>query len=331
MREKCENRRRRLIAAIALAALAPAVGAQSATRGESRRLGVLSVGARASDFPNWQPLLGNLAMLGYKEGANLVLEWRFADDRSERLAELAKDLVRSRIDALVTIGTLATRALQRATNTVPIVTGAVGDPILGGFAKSLARPGGNVTGLSLGGTDIALLQVGLLRAVMPKLSRLAIVRGEGDWIEHEIVGPMSAAARQIGITPEPVVVGDIARLESVLRGLRGKDNGAAFVYHADRVEEAQLAQAAIRHKIPTMFADRRWVSGGGLMSYNMYHEDRMQRVAALLVKVFRGMDPANSPFELPTNSQFVLNRKTAAELGLAIPREILARADEVIE
>src|SRR5262249_59461133 len=119
-------------------------------------------------------------------------DWRFAENSPERLADLARDLVRARVDAAVTMGSRATRALQQATQTIPVVTGAVGDPILGGFAQSLARPGGNITGLSLGGTEIAQLQVGMLRTIVPKLARLVIVTG-GSESEHEVVDPMAAA------------------------------------------------------------------------------------------------------------------------------------------
>jgi putative ABC transport system substrate-binding protein len=328
MREHPDPSRRKMIAAIALAGIAPLSLAQTVTG--TRRLGILAIGSAAAERRNWAPMLAILAGLGFREGAGLVIEWRFAEDSAQRLPELARELAAARLDAAVTIGTLPTRALQRAASTLPIVTGGVADPILGGFAESLARPGGTVTGLSLGGTDIAQLQVGMLQAVMPKLARIVIVRGGDDGMDHEVEGPMVAAARQAGIAATPVVVKDTASLEAALRGLRAS-GGAAFIYNADNVTGAQLVEATLRHKVAAMFPERRSVSAGGLMSFNMYHEDRARRIAALLDKVLRGMKPADSPFELPGSSLFVLNRRSAGALGLAFPPELLARADEVID
>jgi putative ABC transport system substrate-binding protein len=321
--------RRRWLGA-ALAGCATRAVAQAPAKGPARRLGILAVGPRAVELRNWEPMLAMLAKLGYSEGSNLVLDWRFAESSPERLADLARDLVRARVDAAATMGSAATRALQQATQTIPIVTGAVGDPILGGFAQSLARPGGNITGLSMGGTEIAQLQVSLLRSIVPKLTRLVIVRGGGE-SEQEVVGPMAAAAKAAQLTPGPVVVRDSASLESAFRSVRPPGTGAAFVYDADRVEAEQLAEAALRYKVATMFPDRRWVSAGGLMSYSMYHEDRMRRIATTLDKVLRGTNPAECPFELPANSHFALNLRTATALGIAIPPAFLARVDEVIE
>jgi len=323
------GQRRRWLGA-ALGGFAAYALAQSSGKGAPRRLGILAGGVRDVEMRNWEPMLRTLASLGYSEGSNLGLDWRFAENSPERLADLARELVRARVDAVATMGSRATRALQQATRTIPVVTGAVGDPILGGFAQTLARPGGNITGLSLGGTEIAQLQVSLLRTIVPKLARLVIVRG-GSEREREIVGPMAEAAKAAQLVAVPVVVSDMAGLEGAFRGTRTPGASAAFIYDADRVEAEQVASAALRHRVATMFPDRRWVSAGGLMSYSMYHEDRMQRIATIVDKVLRGTNPGDYPFELPTNSHFALNMRTATALKLAVPSTFLARVDEVIE
>ena len=319
--------RRRLLAALACAGLpAPALA-----QGASRRLGILALGDRVTSAGLWAPMLQALAPRGYREGAGLSVEWRYAEGAAARLPALAKELVAARPDVLVTLGTLATRALQAATPRVPIVTAAVADPVLGGFAQSLARPGKNVTGLSLGGSEIATLQVALLKATAPKVTRVLILRGDGDWNENEVVAPMAAAGRGAGLGVDVLPSPTEASLDRAFREHRGAATTAAFVYQVDPAIARVATDLGLRHRVATMFEDRAWVTEGGLMSYVMFHEDRMRRVAAIVGNVLRGADPASTPFELPTNSHFALNRRTAVALGLALPADIVARADEVFD
>ena len=319
--------RRRLLAALACAGLpAPALA-----QGAARRLGILTMGDRASSVGLWAPMLQALAPQGFREGAGLTVDWRYAHGAAGRLPALAKELVAARPDVLVTLGTLATRALQAASSRVPIVTAAVADPVLGGFAHSLARPGKNVTGLSLGGGEIANLQVALLKATAPKVTRVLILRGDGDWNENEVVAPMAAAGRGAGLGVEVLPSPTEASLDRAFREQRGAATTAAFIYQVDPAIARVATDLALRHRVATMFEDRAWVTEGGLMSYVMFHEDRMRRVAAILGNVLRGADPASTPFELPTNSHFALNRRTAVALGLPLPADIVARADEVFD
>jgi len=319
--------RRRFLAALACASFPAPTLAQGATR----RLGILALGDRASSAGLWAPMLQALAPRGFREGAGLNVEWRCAEGAAGRLPALAKELVATRPDVLVTLGTLATRALQSATSRVPIVTAAVADPVLGGFAHSLSRPGKNVTGLSLGGGEIATLQVALLKATAPKVVRVLILRGDGDWNENEVVAPMAAAGRSAGLGVDVLQSPTEASLDRAFREQRGAATTAAFIYQVDPPIARVATDLALRHRVATMFEDRAWVTEGGLMSYVMFHEDRMRRIAAILGNVLRGADPASIPFELPTNSHFALNRRTAATLGLALPADIVARADEVFD
>ena len=276
-------------------------------------------------------MLRALAPLGFREGSGLTIDWRYAEGAAGRLPALAKELVAARPDALVTLGTLATRALQGASSRVPIVTAAVADPVLGGFAQSLARPGKNVTGLSLGGSEIATLQVSLLRATAPKVTRLFILRSDGDWNESEVVAPMAAAGRGAGLSVDVLPSPTEASLDRAFREQRDAATTAAFIYQVDPAIARLATDLAMRHRVATMFEDRAWVIEGGLMSYVMFHEDRMRRVAAIVGHVLRGADPASTPFELPTNSHFALNRRTALALRLALPVDIVARADEIFD
>jgi putative ABC transport system substrate-binding protein len=317
--------------AFLLAGLAAAMPLPTWAQAQGRRLGILAMGAREVETPLWSEMLGHLGGLGYKEGSNLAVAWRFASDSTEKLQQLARELAGSRLHAVATMGTPATRALQRATTTIPIVTGGVTDPVLGGFAQTVARPGRNVTGLSLGGTEVATLQIGLLKSMLPNLARLALVRGSGDWTDHEIVAPIAAAAKAQGITVAPVRARDGASLDAALRDLRAGDRtSAAFIYHADQITPLQVAELALRNKVPTMFEERGWVAAGGLMAYSMHHRDPMKQLAQILVNILRGAPAADSPFELPVSSYFVINVRTAASLGVPVPPQLLVRADETI-
>jgi putative ABC transport system substrate-binding protein len=317
--------RRRFVTALALGGLAPRVLAQARS---PLRLGILTPGQKSVETRLWTTMLQHLAALGHREGTNLSVEWRFAERDLAKLPALARELVAARCQVVATMGTRATRAQQQASAAVGVVSAGVADPILGGFAQTLARPGRNVTGLCAGDSDTAGLQVGLLRQVSPRITQLSVITG-AESSEQEVVAPIVAAARKLQLESSHVVVRDPAGAEAALRKLR--DSGAAFVFQADGVDEREFAQAAVRHRVATQFVDRDWVAAGGLMAYSLYHQDRMRRVAVLVDKVLRGAPAGDQPFELPAHSHFSINLRTASALGLAIPQEVLLRADELIE
>ena len=326
--------RRDLILAFGLGALVvPRAGVAALTPG-TRRLGVLLFD-RAESWQFLAPeLRRELADLGWIEGSNLSVTWRFADDDAARLPELAAAMARSGVDAVLTRGTPATLALQQATKTIPILTG-VGDPVGAGFADSLARPGGNVTGLSYAVVETSRKRLELLREIVPGLSRLAIaLPASRQGFVRELTQALEVAAREFAITPQRVLIGTLDELSSALRRLTGagRETVAAFVAGLGaEIEPTDVAKVALRARVPTMFEYRFYVEAGGLMSYRLNWENQTQRTAAQIDKVFRGASPAQIPFEFPTRSEFIINARTARALGLTIPQALVVRADEVIE
>src|SRR5438105_7415390 len=288
----------------------------SARASGPRRLGIFyfADGKPSSGeyFPGFREAMKELAKLGWVEGRDLIFESRYAS-APEEIAGRAAELARSGVDAIFTEGTSQTRGVQHATKTIPIVTG-VGDPVGSGFAKSLARPGGNITGVSFAMAEIPRKQLELLRAVVPALSRLTIFVNGEDPASPEFARPMQAAAQELGIAPELAPVLSLADIQSVFQAYRSASGRAArFLFHFD--EPKALAALAIRNKVPTMVLEANDVEAGGLISFNLVHENQAQRAAAQLDKVLRGMNPAEIPFELPTKSEFAINLKTASALG----------------
>ena len=323
--------RRRLLA-LALCALVRSPAHAADPSPGSRRLGVLLYdNAESWDFLAPE-LRKELAALGWVEGTNLSMEWRFANGDAARLPDLAAQMARSGVDAILTRGTPVTRALQQATATVPILTG-VGDPVGAGFATSYANPGGNITGISYAIAETQTKQIELLKAMVPRLSRLVIVlNADRSGFANEVTRLVENAARQSGIAPRTVLVASIADLRAALLPDRAAGVSAALVFGlGTMIEPKELAHIAVRNRMPTMFEYSFYVEAGGLMSYRLNWENQTQRTAAQIDKVFRGAKPTQIPFEFPTRSELVINRATAKALGLSIPQSLLLRADRVVE
>jgi putative ABC transport system substrate-binding protein len=325
------NRRSLLKRLVGWGALA-AVTARAAPPVGKRRLGVLLFD-NAESWDSLPPLLlKELARLGWVEGTNLDVQWRYANGDPAALATLAAQLVKSGVDAILTRGTPSTRALQRATTTVPILTG-VGDPVGFGFARTLAQPGGNITGISYATAEASRKQVELLRAIVPRLSMLLVVwPSDRGAITKELTRVMEDAAREMNVTPTVALVGNAADLRAALAADRPRGEFAAFVSGLDtKIEPKAVADLAIARGVPTMFEYRFYVDAGGLASYRFDWDNQVQRSAAQLDKVFRGDKPAQIPFEFPTRSEFVLNLATARSLGLTIPPPLRLRADALVQ
>jgi putative ABC transport system substrate-binding protein len=326
-------RRRGGLAIAAAALLAPAARA-AGVQGALRRLGVLLYDVELSwDFLK-RELPPALAGLGWQEGRNLNWDWRFADGDPARLPLLAAGLLRDGADVLLTRGTPATRALQQATRTVPIVTG-VGDPVGSGFAASLAAPGANITGLSYAQVETATKQLELLRELAPRTARvLLLLPANRAPFAAELAATVERVARGFGLRPERALAAGADELRRALRTAR--DAGprgalAAYVFSfGPIIDPHELAQALLGAGVPAVFEQRFYVDAGGLMSYRLNWDDQTQRTAVQLAKVLRGENPATIPFELPTRSEFVVNARSAKALGLAIPAALRARADEVV-
>ena len=324
--------KRRLVLPVLAASgwrLALPAWAQSAKRGP-RRLAILLF-----DRPeNWEFLIvelrQELAALGWIEGSNLTIDARYAGGDAQRVAALAVALSTSGADAILTRGTPATRALQRATQSVPVLTG-VGDPVGAGFAQSLAQPGGNITGISYALAETSHKQLELLREMVPGMSRLVFVLGaERAAFVTEITGHAQAAANAAGMPTRTVVVADADALRKAFPPVEGRVAEAALVYGL-AFEPLETAALFVRARLATMYEHRSFAQAGGLMSYRLNWQNQTHRTAAQIDKVLRGERPAGIPFEFPTISELVVNARTARALGLTVPQAMRIRADELIE
>ena len=299
--------------------------------GRSKHLAVLLLDRRElwASFP--PALTAELAALGWAEGRNLTLQWRYADGDAALLRSHVDELVRAVPDAILTRGTPTTRALQRATRTLPILTG-VGDPIGSGFAKSYAVPGANITGLSWAIVETAQKQLEILRALLPDLRSLIVVAsGDRKPFLPEMTRGIGAATEGTGIAMRTAFADNVDELRQALQGDRIRRDVAALVFGLNRIEPKIVGAAALEAMMPTMFESDAYVETGGLASFRLDWDNQNRRTAAQIDKVFRGEKPAQIPFELPTKSEFVLNRRTARHLGLQLPQALLLRADRVLD
>jgi len=311
--------------------LAPlAAGTQRVER--AYQVGLLTLGADPTRSGFWQKFLEAMSELNYVEGRNLIVRRAFADGKADRLPGLVADLVQAQVDVIVTTSTPETLAAKRATSTIPIVMTVVPDPVEQGLVASLARPGGNITGLTSVVPGISQKYVELLREAVPLASRFAVV-GAPNSPFPEIRRELQAAARHFGITVSFTEIKGPDDLDPALA--RAKKDGAggiiaalgAFTY-AHRVK---LVQLALKHRLPGIYWARDYVEPGGLMSYGASFDDVGRRAAYFVDRILKGAKPADLPVEQPTKFELVINMKTAKALGLTIPQTLLLRADQVIE
>ncbi|MGH8672938.1 MAG: ABC transporter substrate-binding protein [Burkholderiales bacterium] len=328
--------RRQTILALGAGALATPLSSFAQQSAKVRRIGYLALRSRstlANPEPFYDAFTQGMRELGYVEGKNLVIEWRFADGKSERLPDLAAELVRMKVELIVTHAMIATEALQRATSTIPIVSSPLTDPVGRGFAASLARPGGSITGLSLMAIDVSAKQLELLKTAMPALSRLAILVNPDNPAHPAVLKTVQAPAQQFGIKVLPV---NARTAEEIERGfaIMTREHAHAGISLSDPFftgQRRQIAQLAFTHRLPMMFGQREYVEAGGLMSYGANLADFYRRAASYVDKILKGAKPGDLPIEQPTTIHLAINRKTAKALGLTSPQELLLRADEVID
>ena len=319
-------RRRDFIGLLGGAAMWPV-----AARAQQRlHLGLLDTGLGA-DFA--VPFIGRLAELGYVEGNNLVIERRSAEGKPERLPELAADLLRQRVDVIVTAGTPAGLAARQATSTIPIVLGAISDPVGIGLVESLARPGGNITGNSLMAPDLSAKRLDILHTLAPSSSRFAILWDSSNPGMVERVRETRVAADQSHVLLHTVGPRSLEELDAAFADiLQARPDALLVTAEAfTRRYLARILDFANGNKIPSMFEDSSYVVAGGLMSYGPDYQDIFRKAAVFVDKIRKGAKPADLPIEQPTKFQLVINLKTAKALGLDVPPTLLARADEVIE
>ena len=295
-------------------------------------IGYLGGGAAISQRAWVDAFVQRLRELGWIDGRNVAIEYRWGEGRAERFAEIAAEFVRLKVDVILAGGTEAAVAAKQATSVIPIVFPSAGDPIGSRLVASLARPGGNVTGLSNLGSGLAAKRLELLREVFPELRRLAVMLNadySGGVTES---GEMDVAARTLGLELIPLPIRRVEHIAPAFAGLKGRAEGLYTIgdslVHVHRLRINTFALAA---RLPTMFSQREFVEAAGLMSYGTNFPDLNRRAADFVDKILRGAKPADLPVEQPTKFEFVINLTTAKALGLEIPPTLLARADEVIE
>jgi putative ABC transport system substrate-binding protein len=271
-----------------------------------------------------------LSKLGWIEGKNLTIEYRFAEQKTERLPELAADLVRLKVDLIVTSGGATPLAAKNATSTIPIVMTSSGDPVSQGLVASLARPGGNVTGLASLSPELNTKRLEILRDAVPKLARVGLL-GQSGSVQWKEIRPAALALKlkleEIDAQP------DAKGLESFFKTAKQKQVGAIMTPAGRRffVERKRIVELAVKYRLPAIYPDREFVDEGGLMSYGADLSDLYRRAAVYVDKILKGAKPADLPVQQATKFEFVINLKAAKQIGLTIPVDVLARANQVIK
>jgi putative tryptophan/tyrosine transport system substrate-binding protein len=322
--------RREVITLLGGAAAAWPLAAPAQQAAKVYRIGVFNAGSAPV---NWLVFANRLRELGWVEGNNVVFEYRYAENQLDRLPELAADLVRRDVNLIVGIGTLAPLAAKRATATIPIVMAAAGDPLGSGLVASLARPGGNVTGMSLMAPDLGGKRLELLKEVLRQLARVAVLWNAANPYSALVFKETQAAGWTLGIEVQSLEVrvpDDFDGAFEVAR--RQRPDALITVEDPLTVNDRQrVADFTAEQQLPSLHGLREFAAAGGLMSYGASLADLFWRAAGYVDKVLRGAKPADLPVQQPSKFELVINLKTAKALGLEVPPTVLARADEVIE
>jgi putative tryptophan/tyrosine transport system substrate-binding protein len=298
------------------------------------RIGWLTTGFLSTMSARQQAFQQGLRELGYVEGKNILIEWRGADNIPERRRALAEELVSLKVDVIVTGGSDAARVAKEATSTIPIVMASSNDPVGDGFVASLARPGGNITGLSQLSPELNGKRLEILKEVLPKLSRLAVFWSSSGVGQEQVRKEIERAASAFGVKLQYFDVLTTKDIEPAFRAAVKGQADAVLETISGPIRSAhqkELAELAVKHRLPVMRERPEHVEAGGLMSYgvNLLNLDR--RAATYVDKILKGTKPADIPVEQPTKFEFIINLKAARQIGLTIPPNVLARADKVIK
>jgi putative tryptophan/tyrosine transport system substrate-binding protein len=323
-------RRREFITLVGGAAASWPLAGKAQQSGKLPTIGFL--GADASAFSPWTAaFVARLRELGWIEGRTIAIEYRWSEGRPERYAEIAAEFVRLKVDVIVTVGS-AVPIVKQATSAIPIVFAVGIDPVGSGLVASLAKPGGNVTGLSIQANELAGKRIELLREVVPQFRRLAIMFNAENTQPVLEMGETQAEARRLGLQIAPLA---IRRAEDIAPTFQGLNTQADALYVAvDQLivaNRTRILAAALGERLPTIFSTRDFVKAGALMSYGPNYSDLFRHSADYVDKILRGTKPGDIPVEQPTKFELVINLTTAKALGLTIPGSFLLRADEVIE
>jgi len=325
--------RRAFIGTLAVFLLTVPLAAKAQTPAKVPRIGFLSSRSPAQSGPYIELFRQGLRELGYVEGQNIVIEYRFAEGRPERLPALAAELVRLKVDVIVTTAPPAPEAAKQATSTIPIVFATAVDPVANGLVASLARPGGNITGLANMSAEVVGKQLQLLKEVAPKVSRVAVLQNPNNHGHPVVLREAEGAARTLGLQLHIVPARTPSEIEAAFAAMRSQRAGGVLVLR-DSVffaQRTQIAALAAKSRLPAVYGFREDAEAGGLMAYGASLPHMYRRAATYVDKILKGAKPADLPVEQPTKFELVINLKTAKALGLTIPQSLMQRADEVIQ
>jgi putative ABC transport system substrate-binding protein len=327
------NNRRKLVIALGAGALAGAGAARAQALAKVRRIGVLS-SLSPSDAALWhQAFRQGLRDLGWVEGRNISIEYRYAEGRSERLPDLAGDLVHLKVDVIVTSITTDAVVAHRATKAIPIVMAGVGDPVALGLVESLARPGGNITGLSQMSSEAVGKRLELLKEIVPDLSRVGVLWNPKNASAHHVWKELQAPARQLGVQLHSLGAQSPGDFDQAFEDTARVRAAALFIIGDPAINAnlRQIAALAAKSRLPSIYQWADYADAGGLASYGPDRADLFRRAATFVDKILKGARPGDLPIDRATKFELVLNMKTAKALGIKFPQSILMRADRVIE
>ena len=324
------NDRRKLIVALGAGALTAPFGSFAQPQGKVWRIGVLGAGSPAGWAPMVEALRAGLRELGYIEGSNINIDYRWADGQYDRLPELVADLIRLKVDVIVTHATAGIGAAKRATTTMPIIMASIGDPVASGLLTNLSRPGGNITGLSFFTSEIGSKRLELMKEAMPDIRRVAVIWDRS--LPRGFTAPMEAAARTLKIAVELIDVNSADLLESTFSALAKKRVRGALIRETPMlISNARLVGAiASKHRIAAI-GFKEVAEGGGLIGYGADIPTMWRRAATFVDKILKGAKPGELPVEQASKFDLIVNKKTANALGVKFPNSILVQATKVIE
>ena len=329
------NTRRKLAIVLGVSILATPPFTLAQSQGKVWRLGYLDLGSRRSmeDAGRYAALIQGLREQGYIEGKNMELVPRFAEGKAERLDALAAELASQKVDLILTLGTPAIRAAQKAKGSIPIIVVTQADPVGSGFAASWARPGGSITGMSDGVVDTVKKLVELMSGTVPKLKRIAVLTSPANGVHPPLMVQIQAAAQQTGIQVIQANARTPNEIERAFATMT-QERAEGLIILVDTFllqQRTQIAELALKHRLPSIYPQKQYAEAGGLMSYGADLNDNFRRAGTFVDKILKGAKPGDIPFEQPTRYYFVINRKTADALGIKLSAELSARVDTVIE
>jgi len=325
--------RREFIGTLAVFLLVVPLASEAQAPAKVHRIGFLT-SRSPTDSPHLlEAFRQGLRELGYVEGQNIAIEYRFAEGRPERLPALAAELVRLKVDVIVTAAPPAHLAAKQATSTIPIVFVVTGDPVAEGLVASLARPGGNITGLSSIAPEVVGKQLELLKEVTPRVSRVAVLQNPSNHVHPAMLRQAEGAARALGVQLHTVQARTPPEIDAAFEAMRSQRAGGVLVLRdlLFLAQRTQIAALAAKSRLPAVYGNKEVAEAGGLMAYGANTPQMYRRAATYVDKILKGAKPADLPVEQPTKFELVINLKTAKALGLTIPPSLLQRADEVIQ